>query len=248
VWIFLNHVEPVDYRITALENDIILPWTLRNSITSVAHAWKAWNILTPTELCDEVDKDDIKRFTLHFHGPEGSGKTMTALHLAEHIGFPYFQMGPEDFVHPEVLNSMIDQILRLGHQWRSVLILDNMDHLVQRRKRSSDEWRMIERVKYLLNSHRGLKILTTRDDPENLIYPIVDTAGHHFAFPKLPRDGRMLAWKRGLKSRGAAHGIVLRAANGLADHDLNGREINKVVKEVRYPVSFFLSSFFFIVI
>lgn len=223
----------VNYNTKALDW-LALPKMLQDSITLVARTWKREDTTTEWRKYG-VDEDDVKGPTMHFHGPEGSGKTITAMHLAEHIGVPYFRIGPESF-GDGVVNRTIDETLKLGNVWRSVLILDQMDSLVQRRTRPSGDWAMIERVSHLLDHYTGLKILVTRADPAELINPIMVKAHHRFAFPDLPFAARRLMWERALApvAPKGQPSKLQEAVDNLADRKLNGMEIGETIENVKY--------------
>ena len=165
-----------------------------------------------------------------FHGPPGTGKSVTAEAVAEHLHTPLYHVSVGELgTTPEAIDWNLDNILELASTWRATLLVDEADIFMDRRtKRCVVRSAMVGILLRKLEYHNGAIFLTTNRvkaiDPA-----ILSRVGVTFYYDELDRKSREKIWKNFLFHVRPLDGdeIVLGAIDirELSSYPLNGRQI-----------------------
>ncbi len=120
-------VEPVD----SLAN-VVLPAALRVSLTEIVQEWR---------FRDKLNAAGASRRTkLLLHGPPGCGKTLTARALAGELSLPVFVVRFDGVVGSYLgqTAARLRELFRYAESVPSVLVIDEIDALAQRRGNPRD--------------------------------------------------------------------------------------------------------------
>lgn len=166
-----------------------------------------------------------------FHGSPGTGKTLTAEAIAEHLRRPLYVVSAGELgILPQVLENQLRDILALATEWNAVLLIDEADIFLQKRDASHLERNALVGV-FLrqLEYFSGVLLLTT-----NSIKSFDDAFLSRFAvvlhFDKLDTTSRRTLWSRFLE-RATGDDVAGRFdVDRLANFELNGREIKHAVQ------------------
>ena len=120
-------VSPVDGL-----DDVVLPPSLRGQLGEVLQEWR---------LRDKLDAAGVSRRTkLLFHGPPGSGKTLTARALGGEMSLPVLVVRFDGVVGSYLgqTAARLRELFRYAEATPSVLVLDEIDALAQSRGNPRD--------------------------------------------------------------------------------------------------------------
>lgn len=113
-------------------DDVVLPTALRASLGEVIQEWR---------LRDKLDAAGVSRRTkLLLHGPPGCGKTLTARALGGEMGLPVMVVRFDGVVGSYLgqTAARLRELFRYAEAVPSVLVLDEIDALAQRRGNPRD--------------------------------------------------------------------------------------------------------------
>ncbi|KAF2758404.1 P-loop containing nucleoside triphosphate hydrolase protein [Pseudovirgaria hyperparasitica] len=165
-------------------------------------------------------------------GPPGVGKTLTAESIAEQIRAPLYTLSASELgSYPSVLETSLNRALKRCALWKAVLLIDEADVFMEQRHVDSIHRNSLVSVFLrLLEYYEGIMFLTTNRaralDPAfesrlDLIMP----------YAELDRAARRDIWTNFIGRLGAGeHAIGDADFDGLANVELNGREIKSTVK------------------
>ncbi|KAF4909083.1 putative 26S proteasome regulatory subunit-like protein [Colletotrichum viniferum] len=173
-------------------------------------------------------------------GEPGVGKTLTAESMAEAMKKPLYAMSAGELgITADDVEDSLRRVLEMCTKWQAVLLLDECDIFLEKRRASDLQRNQIVSVFLrLLEYYKGVMLLTTNRveafDPafESRIHLTIN-------YPALDFDSRLHVWKvfidrRKLDATGALEPRQFRLEEedfkALAKLELNGREIKNVVK------------------
>ena len=170
-------------------------------------------------------------------GPPGTGKSTTALALAEHQRCPLFSIKVGELgVDAEELDTSLQQLLKLCAPWKAIVLLDEAETVTQERS-ASDLTRnaMVAAMLRIVESFEGTMILTT-NHPRSIDCALWDRLACCIEYPDLDAAQRAQVLHNLLRNFGLAELLADKADNVvhiqalLRDRPLNGREICSAVK------------------
>ncbi|CAE7069500.1 unnamed protein product [Rhizoctonia solani] len=184
-----------------------------------------------------------------FHGGTGTGKTLTAEAISEHLQLPLYKVTSEDLdvspPSPEKVEVKLKRILEISSLWKAVVLIDEADEFIKERSPSvygyygpSSSGAFLRLLEY----HSGIVILTTN------YFGAIDTAVRsriNFAlrYKNLDSVSRRILWKKCLllasatvqnpDKPGVDYDFSQEELSKLAARNTNGREIKNVVQTAR---------------
>ncbi|ETN37302.1 uncharacterized protein HMPREF1541_08293 [Cyphellophora europaea CBS 101466] len=175
-------------------------------------------------------------------GAPGTGKTLTAEAMAEHMQRPLYSVSAGELgTSAGGMENELDRVLELSTRWNAVLLLDEADVFLERRTDSDIRRNSIVSV-FLrkLEYYRGIMFLTT-----NRIHAIDEAfkSRIHIAirYPDLDASTRRSIWQNHLKRAADfyQHGVNVgpQELDQLSQKTLNGREIRNIVKSAQLLAS-----------
>jgi SpoVK/Ycf46/Vps4 family AAA+-type ATPase len=175
-------------------------------------------------------------------GSPGTGKTLTAESMAEHMKRPLYSISAGELGSSAGgMEQALDRVLELSTRWNAVLLLDEADVFLLRRtdndiNRNSIVSVFLRKLEY----YRGIMFLTT-----NRVHSIDDAfkSRIHIAirYPDLDTETRLSIWRNFIRRTTNIYQYGIDIAeddiNQLAELELNGREIRNVVKSAQLLAS-----------
>jgi hypothetical protein len=169
------------------------------------------------------------------HGKPGTGKTLTAEAVSEHLHTPLYSVSVGELgTTPESLETKLQKILEVAGIWKASILMDEADIFLERRTKS-DIMRnaMVGIFLRLLEYHNGVLFLTT-----NRIKSIDEAFNSRISialhYDDLDRIARGAVWQNFIDHLKDAEGADAIADDldmeELVDYDLNGRQIRSTVK------------------
>ncbi|KAI5359994.1 Putative AAA+ ATPase domain, ATPase, AAA-type, core [Septoria linicola] len=183
---------------------------------------------TDTEI-DDVVASKGQGLVLLLPGPAGTGKTLTAESIADHLRIPLYAVSTAELGDTVAeIEAHFGQVSKLAASWNAVLLLDEADAFLEKRTDSPEARDRNKRVAAflrILEYYKGILVLTT-----NRIVAF-DDAFHcriHLILPFKALDipARKSVWTNFLG--GAA--IEDEDIDSFAAEELNGRQIKNIMK------------------
>lgn len=171
-------------------------------------------------------------------GSPGTGKTLTAEAMAEHMKRPLYSVSAGELGSSAGgMENELDRVLELATRWNAVLLLDEADVFLERRTDNDLQRNTIVSV-FLrkLEYYRGIMFLTTNRVGS---FDEAFKSRIHIAirYPDLDAGARRLVWTNFLnKAREIyQHGVEVSSEeiDQLSQKSLNGREIRNIVKSAQ---------------
>ncbi|KAH7341493.1 hypothetical protein B0J17DRAFT_646777 [Rhizoctonia solani] len=199
--ILVEHLSPVPFQ-PHIFNHLVLREDYKNLIRSLvdAHAGKG-----DAALLTDVVTGKGGGLVIVLHGKPGTGKTLTAEAVSEHLERPlYIVSSGELGVGASELETKLRDTLDVATLWKAVLLIDEADVFLE--ARSSHELQrnaLVSVFLRVLEYHSGVLILTT-----NRIRSFDDAFLSRFSvalrYPDLDRDSRKVLWSKFLLLAGAS--------------------------------------------
>lgn len=167
------------------------------------------------------------------HGPPGTGKTFTAESIAEKLECPLWSMSVAELgMFTEDLEKKLVQIFEVAACWRAILLLDEADVYLERRKDSTfsslTQSAMTGVFLRILEYYSGVLFLTT-NRMESVDDAISSRVSIFLEYKEFDTDHRLKVWKTFLKRANIAHSCSETFWSEVAGLKFNGREIRNVV-------------------
>ena len=171
-------------------------------------------------------------------GSPGTGKTLTAEAVAEHIRRPLYSVSAGELgASAGGMENELDRVLELSTRWNAVLLLDEADVFLERRtdndlQRNSIVSIFLRKLEY----YRGIMFLTTNRAHS---FDEAFKSRIHVAmrYPDLDASARRLVWETFLNKAKDIyqHGVDVSTeeTDQLSHKRLNGREIRNIVKSAQ---------------
>lgn len=169
--------------------------------------------------------------TFLLHGTPGIGKTLTAEAIAETLGIPLYSVSTGELgTDPDTLDERLKNILDMASNWGAILLIDEADIFLERRA-EGDVHRnaMVGIFLKLLEYYQGILFLTTNrvKNIDTAFYSRISMGIH---YPDLDNEKRVTIWTNLLAYAGE-HSITKDMIYGLANADLNGRQIKHIIRQ-----------------
>ena len=178
---------------------------------------------------ETTDFIEGKKSGLYFllNGPPGTGKTLTANGIAELSHRPLYSVGSGDLgTNPATIEKKLKQIFDMVALWNGIVLLDEADVFMSKRTDYNLEYNSCVSVFLrLLEGYYGVLIMTTNRD-HNIDDAFDSRIDIRLHYDNLGVDGRAKVWYDSLKRY---NNVGIDIAN-LAIHELNNREISRIVK------------------
>ncbi|KAF8603610.1 P-loop containing nucleoside triphosphate hydrolase protein [Ceratobasidium sp. AG-I] len=177
------------------------------------------------------------------HGKPGTGKTLTAEAISEHLKCPlYIVSSGELGIQAAQLERQLNDILEMTSAWKAVVLIDEADVFLEARN-THDLTRnsLVSVFLRLLEYHTGVLILTT-NRIRSFDKAFVSRFSIALHYPDLDQSSRVLIWKEFLTRAGVTVGdqkdnapskptyIAYSDLLTLAKKSFNGRVIKQLVR------------------
>ncbi|KAH6719380.1 P-loop containing nucleoside triphosphate hydrolase protein [Leptodontidium sp. MPI-SDFR-AT-0119] len=179
---------------------------------------------------DDVISGKGRGIIMLLSGGPGIGKTLTAESVAENMQVPLYMMSAGDLgIKSSEVEASLTTILEMVAKWNAVLLLDECDVFLEARSAHDLERNKIVSI-FLrtLEYYEGILFLTT-NRVKNMDPAFQSRIHISMEYPGLDKDSRMQVWKNFLE-RGIEHEISEGEVEGLAEVEINGRQIKNVLK------------------
>ncbi|KAF8699278.1 ATPase family various cellular activities (AAA), partial [Rhizoctonia solani] len=201
--ILVEHLSPVPFQ-PHIFNHLVLRDDYKNLIRSLvdAHAGKG-----DAALLTDVVTGKGGGLVIVLHGKPGTGKTLTAEAVSEHLERPLYSVSSGELgVAASELETKLRDTLDVATLWKAVLLIDEVRADVFLEARSNHELQrnaLVSVFLRVLEYHSGVLILTT-----NRIRSFDDAFLSRFSvalrYPDLDRESRKVLWSKFLLLAGAS--------------------------------------------
>ncbi|KAK4054336.1 hypothetical protein OIO90_003569 [Microbotryomycetes sp. JL221] len=199
---------------------LVIPSSYRRIIRSLVTVHAASDL--KDKLMTDVVEGKGNGLIMALHGTPGTGKTLTAEAVAEHLQRPLYVVSAGELgVTAQALEKQLKDVLELATLWNAVLLIDEADIFLERR--SSQQ---LER-NALVGVFLRLLILTT-NSIERFDEAFLSRFAVVLRFDELDAKSRKMLWKRFLSK--ASQDLSLFDLDRLASYKLNGRDIKHTVQ------------------
>ncbi|KAG9118312.1 hypothetical protein FRC07_007236 [Ceratobasidium sp. 392] len=199
--ILVEDLSPVPFQ-PHIFNHLVLRDDYKNLIRSLvdAHAGNG-----DAALLTDVVTGKGGGLVIVLHGKPGTGKTLTAEAVSEHLERPLYTVSSGELgVSADILETKLRDTLDVATIWKAVLLIDEADVFLE--ARSSHELQrnaLVSVFLRVLEYHSGVLILTT-----NRIRSFDDAFLSRFSvalrYPDLDRESRKVLWTKFLVLAGAS--------------------------------------------
>ncbi|KAI8222908.1 ATP-dependent zinc metalloprotease FtsH [Colletotrichum sp. SAR 10_96] len=231
---FIDSVTEVEWNEGAFDQ-LVLPHDYKTIVRAFVEAQ-----MSSASGFDDIIRGKGQGIIMLLSGEPGVGKTLTAESMAEAMKKPLYAMSAGELgITADDVEDSLRRVLEMCTKWQAVLLLDECDIFLEKRRASDLQRNQIVSVFLrLLEYYKGVMLLTTNRveafDPafESRIHLTIN-------YPALDFDSRLHVWKvfinrRKVDESGALEPRQSRLEDedfkALAKLELNGREIKNVVK------------------
>ncbi|RSL62875.1 hypothetical protein CEP54_005464 [Fusarium duplospermum] len=184
------------------------------------------------DLYDE-DKLKGKGFVVLLHGVPGTGKTLTAVAIAEDIQKPLLLYPGGELGHDiDVIEERIKTVVRLASRWGAILLIDEADIFLESRRSSGEV--SLERNALIAVFLRQLEhstgvIFLTSNRASNFDSAVKSRVHITFRYPFPSLSTRRRIWEDLIKARNVESVDLLKSLDAIAEHAMDGREISNTL-------------------
>lgn len=189
---------------------------------------------------DDIVKGKGKGLILVLHGPPGVGKTLTAETVAEYCKRPLYMVSSGDLgTDSGTLDVRLSRILDMASTWKAVLLIDEADIFLERRSLHDLERNSLVSIFLrVLEYYEGILFLTS-----NRVSTFDDAFKSRIHVPlkygNLTVASRKQIWRNFLSKMSVDVSMTEQGYNGLAEWDLNGRQIKNVIRTAKSLAQFY---------
>jgi len=190
---------------------------------------------------DDVIAGKGKGLVVLLEGPPGVGKTLTVESIAEEMRVPLYSIGAGELgSNGSQVEYNLNKVLEMARMWNAVVLLDEADIFLEKRSTHLERNQIVSTFLRLLEYFEGTIFLTT--NRIDAIDPAFESRIHLWLpYQMLERSNRLEIWKSNLANVKIPLSDDLEPVrqkdaplpdfvDGLANYDLNGREIKNSVK------------------
>ncbi|KAF8595214.1 P-loop containing nucleoside triphosphate hydrolase protein [Ceratobasidium sp. AG-I] len=140
-------------------SQLVLPVASKNIIRCLVEAQVGLNGMS---LMKDVVAGKGAGLVMLFHGNPGTGKTLTAEAVSEHLKLPLYSVSCSEFgTDPEKVEERLRQILEITSLWKAVVLIDEADIFLEQRSEDIARNAIVGVFLRMLEYHAGIVILTT---------------------------------------------------------------------------------------
>ncbi|KAK4054118.1 hypothetical protein OIV83_001143 [Microbotryomycetes sp. JL201] len=222
----VDQLSTISWTDNAFEH-LVIPSSYRRIIRSLVTVHAASDL--KGRLMTDVVEGKGNGLIMALHGTPGTGKTLTAEAVAEHLQRPlYIVSAGELGITAQVLEKQLKDVLELATLWNAVLLIDEADIFLERRSTQQLERNALVGVFLrLLEYFSGVLILTT-NSLERFDEAFLSRFAVVLRFDELDFDSRKTLWERFLSK--ASQDLSSFDLDKLASFKLNGRDIKHTVQ------------------
>ncbi|KAM0789602.1 hypothetical protein ACM66B_000409 [Microbotryomycetes sp. NB124-2] len=222
----VDRLSPISWTDNAFEH-LVIPSSYRRIIRSLVTVHAANDL--KSQLMTDVVEGKGNGLIMALHGTPGTGKTLTAEAVAEHLQRPlYIVSAGELGITAQILEKQLKDVLELATLWNAVLLIDEADIFLERRSTQQLERNALVGVFLrLLEYFSGVLILTT-NSLERFDEAFLSRFAVVLRFDELDVESRKTLWHRFLSK--ASQDLSLFDLDRLASFKLNGRDIKHTVQ------------------
>ncbi|KAK5138300.1 hypothetical protein LTR08_003361 [Meristemomyces frigidus] len=225
---FIDKLTPPDWNPDCFDQ-LVLPATQKELVRALVttHAQSSLGF-------DDIVKGKGKGLIMVLHGPPGVGKTLTAETVAEFCKRPLYMVSSGDLgTDSSTLDSRLSRILDMASTWKAVLLIDEADVFLERRSLHDMERNSLVSIFLrVLEYYEGILFLTS-----NRVSTFDDAFKSRIHVPlkynDLTMESRRLIWKNFLGKLGSGVQMDEEEYDGLAQADINGRQIKNVIRTAK---------------
>ncbi|GAA6037982.1 hypothetical protein JCM8097_009524 [Rhodosporidiobolus ruineniae] len=184
-----------------------------------------------SQLMTDVVKGKGNGLVIALHGTPGTGKTLTAEAIAEHLRRPLYVVSAGELgTTAALLESQLSKVLELATTWSAVLLIDEADiFLTKRDAQHLERNALVGIFLRLLEYFTGVLILTT-NSIERFDEAFLSRFAVVLRFDELDAASRRTLWERFLLKATSSANLSAFDLDRLASHRLNGRDIKHAVQ------------------
>ncbi|GAA5875179.1 hypothetical protein JCM8547_005544 [Rhodosporidiobolus lusitaniae] len=244
----VSRLSPISWRDESFSH-LVIPSSYRRILKALVtvHA----NPKLKSQLMRDVVDGKGNGLVMILHGAPGTGKTLTAEAVAEHLRRPLYVVSASELGTTAAgLETQLTKALELATTWSAVLLIDEADiFLAKRDMHNLERNALVGIFLRLLEYFSGVLILTT-NNIERFDEAFLSRSAVVLHFPELDKPSRQLLWERFLlktlprpSSSGSPSFSSFACPSPppsstlshfdlslLASHALNGREIKHAVQ------------------
>ncbi|KPV74782.1 uncharacterized protein RHOBADRAFT_53721 [Rhodotorula graminis WP1] len=226
----VDRLTPIVWREHSFEH-LVIPSSYRRVVKALVSVHSGE---LKGRLVTDVIADKGNGLVMALHGAPGTGKTLTAEAVAEHLRRPLYAVSAGELGHnASSLEQQLRVILELATAWQAVLLIDEADiFLAKRDPLHLERNALVGIFLRMLEYFSGVLILTT-----NRIEEFDEAFMSRFAivlrFDELDKAARQTLWQRFLRKVAPRLDLGAFDLARLASHPLNGREIKHALQSAQ---------------
>ncbi|KAJ3558215.1 hypothetical protein NM688_g1055 [Phlebia brevispora] len=225
----LDFIEPFTWNIEAYEN-LVIPTEQKNVLTTLVEAHSS----VASQKIDDFISGKGQGLVINLYGNPGTGKSLTAEAMSEHLHKPLYVVGAGDLgTNATKVDGSLASILKISASWGAVVLIDEADVFLEERALHHIERNAMVAV-FLrhLEYFRGILFLTTN---RVRVFDEAFQSRIHVSlrYYDLNSDARRKIWVAFLRK---VHGdtpdggLSKEELRQLGEKKINGRQIKNVVK------------------
>jgi hypothetical protein len=223
--IWVEPIQEIVWNDRAFDS-LVLPVQTKSLILALAESQVKYE-----QRFDDVIQGKGKGIVMLLSGPPGVGKTLTAESVAETMSVPLYSMSAGDLgVDPRGVETALRDILALTTKWKAVVLLDECDVFLEARSpHDLERNKLVSIFLRVLEYYEGLLFLTSNrvDDLDTAFESRIHLSIH---YGELNAASRRSVWETFLAGANALGNFTEADLVGLAELEMNGRQIKNVLK------------------
>ncbi|KAG9128021.1 hypothetical protein FRC07_006135 [Ceratobasidium sp. 392] len=231
----VTHLVPIDFNKDAFGHLVLQEKYKRLVVAFVnAHTRKDKK---SSALISDVVKGKGGGMVMLLHGSPGTGKTLTAEAVADHLQRPLYAISCGELAfQASSLESQLYEILDIAAGWNCVVLIDEADIFLQARNNDIERSALVSVFLRVLEYHNGVLILTT-NRVETFDEAFQSRISISLKYPDLDQASRKVLWKKFLTFANAItpenSEIWEQQLDKLSERVMNGRDIKNTVRSAQ---------------